>query len=193
VKINRPAEAITFQRATSQSALVIDPSPHETGFVTVDKGVNLEVLDWGGTGPALVFLAGLGNTAHVFDSFATKFTNKHHVYGFTRRGFGLSSWPDPTVENYDADRLGDDVLAAIDALRLDKPVLAGHSIAGQELSSVGTRHPEKVSAPRRGIPFARLKRYKRWPCPPSPYQRPSPRSWNAPALSASRPTEAVWH
>jgi pimeloyl-ACP methyl ester carboxylesterase len=113
--------------------------------VTVDKGVKLEVLDWGGSGPPLVFLAGLGNTAHNFDKFALNFTAKHHVYAITRRGHGVSSTPAPTIVNYDADRLGDDVIAAIDALKLVRPVLAGHSIAGEELSSIGSRHPEKVS------------------------------------------------
>jgi non-heme chloroperoxidase len=49
------------------------------------------------------------------------------------------------VATYAPDRLGDDVLAVIDALKLDKPVLAGHSIAGQELSSIATRHLERVS------------------------------------------------
>ena len=33
----------------------------------------------------------------------------------------------------------------IDALGLKKPVLIGHSIAGEELSSIGSRHPEKVA------------------------------------------------
>ena len=93
----------------------------------------------------LIFLAGLGNTAHVFDTLAPKFTDRHHVYAITRRGFKPSSAPPTTNENYDADRLGDDVLAVIDVLKLDRPVLAGHSIAGEELSSVGTRHPEKVA------------------------------------------------
>jgi pimeloyl-ACP methyl ester carboxylesterase len=111
----------------------------------VDRGVTLEVLDWGGDGPPLVFLTGLGNTAHVFDDFAPKFTAKHHVYAITRRGFGASSTPPATGLNYDADRLGDDVLAVVDALKLNRPVLAGHSVAGEELSSIGTRHPEKVS------------------------------------------------
>jgi pimeloyl-ACP methyl ester carboxylesterase len=37
------------------------------------------------------------------------------------------------------------VLAVISALRLNRPVLAGHSIAGKELSSVGSRHPETIS------------------------------------------------
>jgi non-heme chloroperoxidase len=35
-----------------------DPSPHRTQFVAVEEGVQLEVLDWGGTGRPLVFLAG---------------------------------------------------------------------------------------------------------------------------------------
>ena len=37
------------------------------------------------------------------------------------------------------------VLAVIDALKLNRPVIAGHSIAGEELSSIGSRHPERVA------------------------------------------------
>src|SRR5580658_5586568 len=67
-----------------------DSTPHTTQFVTVEQDVKLEVVDWGGSGRPLVFLAGLGNDAHVFDKFAPKFTANHHVYGITRRGFGAS-------------------------------------------------------------------------------------------------------
>jgi hypothetical protein len=42
-----------------------DSSPHTIQFVTVDKEVRLEVLDWGGRGKCVVLLAGGGNTAHV--------------------------------------------------------------------------------------------------------------------------------
>jgi non-heme chloroperoxidase len=122
-----------------------DSSPHTVQLVPVEQDVKLEVLDWGGTGRPLVFLAGLGNNAHVFDSFAPKFTANHHVYGITRRGFGASSKPAPANGNYASDRLGDDVLAVMDALKLDRPVLAGHSLAGEELSSIGSRYPEKVT------------------------------------------------
>jgi len=132
---------LEFQRATPESAWK-DPSPHRVQFVTVDKDVRLEVLDWGGSGRPLVLLAGLGNTAHIFDTFAPKLTANHHVYGITRRGFGVSSAP---AAGYSADRLGDDVLAVLDALKLERPVLAGHSIAGEELSSVASRHPERVA------------------------------------------------
>jgi non-heme chloroperoxidase len=137
----------TFVRATPETAW-----PHDihcscsVSFVPVEKDVKVEVLDWGGTGRPLILLAGLGDTAHVFDDFAHKLAAQYHVYGITRRGFGDSSAPPPTDANYNADRLGEDVLAVIDALKLkQKPVLAGHSIAGEELSSVGSRHPEKVA------------------------------------------------
>lgn len=114
-------------------------------FIEVQPGVKLEVLDWGGSGRPLVFLAGLGNTAHSFEDFAPGFTDRVHVYGITRRGFGASSKPAPTDANYSADRLGLDVVAVIDALKLDKPILAGHSIAGEELSWVGSHDPQKVA------------------------------------------------
>jgi pimeloyl-ACP methyl ester carboxylesterase len=134
-----------FQFAAGEAAWPTDISPHKVSFVSVEKDIRLEVLDWGGNGPPLILLAGSGDTGHVFDRFAPKLATNHHVYAITRRGFGASGAPPPTVENYAADRLGDDVLSAIAALNLDRPVLAGHSIAGEELSSIGSRHPEKVA------------------------------------------------
>ncbi len=134
---------LTFARATPATAWK-DPSPHTASFVTADRDVKLEVLDWGGsaTGRTLVLVPGLGNTAHIFDVLATKLTARYHVIGVTRRGFGDSSAP---ASGYGADRLGDDVLAVIDALKISKPVLAGHSLGGEELSSIGSRYPEKVA------------------------------------------------
>jgi pimeloyl-ACP methyl ester carboxylesterase len=122
-----------------------DASSHVVQFVTVDKDVKLEVLDWGGSGRPLIFLAGNGDTAHSFDSFAPNFTGQNHVYGITRRGFGASSKPIPANGNYSADHLGDDVLAVMRALGIERPVLVGHSMAGEELSSIGSRFPTKVS------------------------------------------------
>ena len=132
---------LDFERATDATSWL---TKSKTRMVAVAPGVSLEVVDWGGSGPPIVFLAGLGNTAHVFDDFAPKFLPQYHAYGITRRGFGASSSPVPNDSNYSADQLGDDVLKVIDVLGLKKPVLIGHSIAGEELSSVGSRYPDKV-------------------------------------------------
>lgn len=119
-----------------------DPSPHRVSFVDVDRGVRLEVLDWGGSGRPIVLLAGSGVTGHVYDEFAPKLTASGHVYGITRRGFGASSRP---ATGYDDRRLADDVLAAIEALGLKRPVLAGHSAAGNEITTLASEHPDAAS------------------------------------------------
>jgi len=88
---------LDLQRTTKETAWH-DPSPHSVRFVTVERDVRLEVLDWGGSGRPLVLLTGLGNDAHIYDNLAPKLAGTCHVYGITRRGFGASSAPDPSVE-----------------------------------------------------------------------------------------------
>lgn len=83
------AAPITGQPASAY----IDPSPHHAVMVRVEKNIQLEVLDWGGSGSPVVLLAGSGNTAHTYDDFAPKLARNYHVYGITRRGFGASSSP----------------------------------------------------------------------------------------------------
>lgn len=124
------------------TAVPLDSTPHKIQFVTVEPGVKLEVLDWGGSGRPVILLAGSGNDAHVFDRFAPKLAARYHVFGITRRGFGASSAP---ATGYSADRLGEDVVAVMNGLKIDRPVLIGHSLAGEELSYVGSRHPKEIA------------------------------------------------
>ena len=119
-----------------------DPSPHKVRYVRISKDVQLEVLDWGGSGAPIILLAGSGDTAHVFDEFAPTIAARHHVYGITRRGYGASGY-DPL--QYGSDRLGDDVVAVMDALELQRSILMGHSFAGAELSDVATRYPGRIA------------------------------------------------
>jgi pimeloyl-ACP methyl ester carboxylesterase len=134
-------QRLDFVRPSARTAWR-DTSQHSERLVTVERNVRLEVLDWGGRGRPVVLLAGAGNSAHIFDAFAPKLTREYHVYGITRRGFGNSSHP---ASGYLADTLANDVLAVLDSLGIRAPVLIGHSIAGEELSSIGSRHPERVA------------------------------------------------
>lgn len=133
--------AVVAAGCAQASAPWRDPSRHKVQFVTVEEGVRLEVLDWGGTGRPVVLLAGLGFTAHVFDGFAEKLTDSYHVYGITRRGYGASSRP---ASGYTGQRRTEDDLRVFDALKLVEPVVVGHSVAGDELSELGIHHHERV-------------------------------------------------
>ncbi len=115
----------------------------KTFFVKGFSKNNLEVLDWGGKGKPIFFLAGLGNTPHIFEDFAPKFTNNFHVYGITRRGFGKS---ERVNIGFSTDTLLQDILKVMDSLSLKKVILIGHSIAGDEISTFARQFPNKVSA-----------------------------------------------
>jgi non-heme chloroperoxidase len=111
-------------------------------FVPVDNDVQLEVLDWGGSGPAIILLAGLGDTGHVFDDFAPMLTARSRVLAVTRRAHGRSSAP-PT--GYGFSRLAEDVLRVLDAMGVDKPIVIGHSFAGEELHVLGARYADRIA------------------------------------------------
>ncbi len=118
-----------------------DPSPHRVTSVTVADGVDLEVLDWGGSGRDVVLLAGSGNSAHVFDDLAPKLVGCCHVYGVTRRGHGSSSRP---PSGYDEQQMANDLLRVLATLKVERPVLIGHSAAGGEMTTLAREHSDRL-------------------------------------------------
>ncbi len=120
-----------------------DTTPHKTRFVRVERGVELEVVDWGGEKKpqTMVLLTGLGDNAHVFDGFAQQFTDYFHVIGITRRGFAPSSQP---KNGYDVDTRARDDIAVLDALRIGRATFVGHSLAGSELAKLGEVYGNRV-------------------------------------------------
>ena len=120
-----------------------DDSPHTAFYFAVDDGVQLEVLDWGGEGTPLLLIHGLGATAHTWDDIAPLLAQHHRVFALTRRGIGGSSRPD---SGYDSATLAHDAVRVLDALNMDKAVIVGSSMGGQELSWLGADHPERVAA-----------------------------------------------
>ena len=118
----------------------VDTSPHKSDFVDVN-GIRLHYLDWGGNGPALLFLPGMGCNAHIFDHFALRFTDHFHVLALTRRGHGESDHPNT---GYDIDTLTEDIRLFLDTLKIDQLILVGHSMAGMELSHFAATHPRRI-------------------------------------------------
>lgn len=112
----------------------------KSDFATVN-GIRLHYLDWGGEGPTLIFLTGMGSSAYIFNQFAPRFNDKFRVLALTRRGQGDSDYPE---SGYDADTLTEDIRQFMDALKVDKAILAGHSLAGVELTHFAATYPTRV-------------------------------------------------
>jgi len=115
------------------------PSPRSADVQA--NGIRLHYLDWGGDGPPLLLLAGMGCSAHVFDRFARHFLDRFHVLALDRRGHGDSECPE---SGYDADTLAEDLLRFLDALPVERVHLAGHSMGHIELCQMGRLHPDRV-------------------------------------------------
>ena len=70
-----------------------------------------------------------------------KLANSYHVYRITRRGYGASSRPS---SGYTEERLAADDLCVFESLGLVKPIVAGHSIAGNELSQLRLHYYDRI-------------------------------------------------
>jgi len=132
---------LAFPAATATAAEYEDPSPHTTRFKKA--GIRFHYLDWGGQGEVMLFLTGLGNNAHIFDDIAPLFTEEYRVLALTRRGFGQSDIP---AAGYEIDNLVDDLHRFLKKLKIQRVILVGHSVAGDELTEFAARYPSMVSA-----------------------------------------------
>lgn len=175
----------------------MDVSPHKSGFVHVN-GIKLHYLDWGREGAVLLFLTGLGLSAHIYDRFAPRFTDTFRVLALTRRAHGDSDYPET---GYDAATLTQDIHQFLDALNIEKVILAGHSVAGVELTHFAGLYPDKVLRliyldaldDRRGLPAMLEKNPLNRIEPPKAKEEPSTIDEYIANLKMSRPDLAdIW-
>ena len=157
-------------RISPQPAACLDGTPHKRTCVTVDKGVKLEVLDWGGVEKpdSMVLLTGFGDNAHVFDGFAYQFTDYFRVIGITRRGFLPSSQP---KSGYDVETRAHDDIEVLKQLGISKAVFVGHSLAGAELSQLGLKYKSYVEKLVYLDALELAKRFQLPDIPAAPYQQ----------------------
>jgi non-heme chloroperoxidase len=149
----RPTAAVTL--LLSFAALGAAPSPRSqppaarcapTGVgqdsICTVGGLRLHYVDWGGKGPAVILVTGLGDAARIFDNFAPFLTRGHRVIAITRRGYGASAAPGDG--NYTNGALVGDILGLMDALSIPRASFVGHSVAGGELAVLGADHVDRV-------------------------------------------------
>lgn len=116
------------------------PHPAAVRYAEVD-GTRIQYLDWGGTGPGIAFLAGLGDSPHAYDEIAPCFTGRHHVIAIARRGHGGSEAHPP----FDVATGAADLAAVLDQAGIRRTVLVGWSMGGDEAADFAVRWPERTA------------------------------------------------
>ena len=141
------AVGLAGRSADTPAASATTPARCEPGSAGSDSfcvvnGLRLHYVDWGGPGPVIVLLAGLGDSARIFDDFARLLVAGHRVIAVTRRGYGQSAAP--ADSDYSNSALVSDVLGLLDSLGIARASFVGHSISGGELAALGELHADRV-------------------------------------------------
>ncbi len=107
------------------------------------RGLTFHYRDWEGSGTPLVLLHGLASTSHIFDLVAPLLAKHFRVVALDQRGHGESVKPE---EGYDFTQVGADLLAFMDALGFERPIIAGHSWGGNVALQFAADHPTRAMA-----------------------------------------------
>ena len=91
--------------------------------------------------PVLMLSNSLGTTLHMWDAQVAPFTRHFRLVRYDRRGHGKSGVP---AGPYNMEMLGRDVLAVIDALKIEKINWCGLSMGGMVGMWLGANAPQRV-------------------------------------------------
>jgi pimeloyl-ACP methyl ester carboxylesterase len=112
--------------------------------VPVADDVTLAVRHYDGDGRPFVLVHGLASNARLWDGVADHLAAAGHtVVSVDQRGHGQSSKPD---HGYDFATVVGDLVTMIEALDLDRPIVAGQSWGGNVVLELAARHPTTVGA-----------------------------------------------
>ncbi|MBC5784611.1 alpha/beta fold hydrolase [Ramlibacter sp. USB13] len=96
-----------------------------------------------GDGPAVLFLHGAGSNAATWWQQLPAFTPRHTCLTMDIRCFGRSVAP---VEEFSLENFVADVLAVLDAERIERVTLVGQSLGGMIGLKLALDHPSRVAA-----------------------------------------------
>jgi pimeloyl-ACP methyl ester carboxylesterase len=96
-----------------------------------------------GSGPDLVMVHGITGNLAVWHLRIVPMLSEHfRVLTYDLRGHGYSDVP---PHGYSPDSMAEDLLELLDALRIERPVIVGHSYGADIALYLAAREPERVS------------------------------------------------
>ena len=128
--------SLSYNAATAGRADV----PAGMTFVSAD-GIRTRYREWGATGPPIVLVHGFAESADTWEPVARVLAARHRVYALDVTGWGYSRRRGP----YDAGHEAAQLLGFLDALRLNRATLVGHSTGAAVVAEAAMRTPGRVA------------------------------------------------
>jgi pimeloyl-ACP methyl ester carboxylesterase len=122
-----------------------DPA-YRVSFPRLRSGLKVRVVERGDPdSPAVVFVHGWGCSVYVFRFNMPALADAgFRVIAVDLKGHGLSDKP-TAPEEYKIDSLVEHLRDILDALELERPALAGHSLGGSLIYHFAARYPDRAS------------------------------------------------
>lgn len=122
------------------------PPPPQTGWkdgYVMANGIRIHYWRTGGNKPVMVMLHGSSDDGLCWTNLAKEFTSKYDVVMWDARGHGLSDAP-TAIPSQEA--MVEDLAAFLRALKIDKPIIMGHSMGSATAAWFASRYPEVAKA-----------------------------------------------
>ena len=121
------------------------PAPPEgwTDNFVMANGIRIHYWRTGGDKPVLLMAHGSSDNGLCWTNLAKELTDDYDVILPDARGHGLS---DPTSESDPADVQAEDIAALIRELKLEKPIVMGHSMGASAAAWFAAKHPDMARA-----------------------------------------------
>jgi len=94
-------------------------------------------------GEPIIFVHGYTDSISSWATTAPLLSDKYHIFVIDQRGHGDSEKP---MWGYTIPQFGEDVIAFMDALKIKKAVIVGHSMGSFVAHYLSAIHPERVSS-----------------------------------------------
>lgn len=148
MKLNLRLITLALALLSLPAAARAQTPPEELGlsshFVDLSTGTRMHYVEKGrndNRAKVVIFLHGYTDSWRSFERNLPLLNDKFHAYAVDQRGHGESSKP---ACCYRAQDFSDDLAAFMDALRIRKATIVGHSMGSLNAHKFAIAHPERV-------------------------------------------------
>ena len=138
VRLCLPLIALGLALATPAAAGPQPPTGWTDGYVMAN-GIRIHYWRSGGNRPPMVMAHGSSDDGLCWTNLAKEIQDSYDIIMFDARGHGLS---DPPTPSDPADVQVEDLAALIRALKLERPILMGHSMGSASVAQFAARYPD---------------------------------------------------